>query len=237
MSLPSCLDCGKQLGDRRATRCNSCAAKKVWSEKERKPPNTCVDCGKPIRRVSTRCRPCFHKCRSGNGQGLDINIRAKISASLSGASFEEAKASLIERDNAPSPSKEEWHKRSHETRLKSGNIFPIGATYIDKSGYIYEKIGHNMGRHGWILQHRLIMERHLSRPLTSDEHVHHFDSDPANNTLDNLALANRREHYLINKIVQFIKDPRGGARLARMIVKTIQVRFPDAFHDTTSVSG
>lgn len=237
MTLPNCLDCGKQLSNRRSVRCCSCAGKKVWSEKERKPPNTCVDCGTPIERVSTRCVPCYHKYRSGNGQGLDIDIRAKISASLSGASFEEAKADLLERDQRVPLTTEEIHQKIHKAQQGTGRILPVGTVRVGKHGYLYEKIGHYKGRRGWVLQHRVVMAEHLGHPLTSDEHVHHIDNDPANNALDNLALVNRREHYLINKVVQFIKDPRGGTALARVIVKTIRLRFPDAFHDTTSMSG
>lgn len=43
-------------------------------------------------------------------------------------------------------------------------------------------------------EHRLVMERHLGRALTSDEVVHHIDGNRANNSLDNLEVTNRSSH-------------------------------------------
>lgn len=40
----------------------------------------------------------------------------------------------------------------------------------------------------WILEHRLVMERRLGRPLYPDETVHHKDLDRANNVPSNLEL-------------------------------------------------
>ena len=91
-------------------------------------------------------------------------------------------------------------------------------------GYLYEKIGYYKGRRGWVLQHRVVIAEHLGRPLTSEEHVHHIDNNPANNAIGNLALVNRREHYLINKIVQFIKDPRDVVKTGEMVkVKVLEI--------------
>lgn len=39
-----------------------------------------------------------------------------------------------------------------------------------------------------VLEHRLVMARHLERPLLSHETVHHKDGDRLNNNLDNLEL-------------------------------------------------
>ena len=44
------------------------------------------------------------------------------------------------------------------------------------------------------LVHRMIMEKHLNRPLSSDEVVHHIDGNKQNNDISNLKLMTRAEH-------------------------------------------
>ena len=49
-------------------------------------------------------------------------------------------------------------------------------------------------RHGYVREHRLIMEEHLGRYLTKSEVVHHKDEDTLNNNLSNLELLSGAEH-------------------------------------------
>jgi hypothetical protein len=49
--------------------------------------------------------------------------------------------------------------------------------------------------------HRLVMEKHLGRPLLSTEHIHHIDGNPKNNDISNLKIVSNSEHRkLENKI-------------------------------------
>lgn len=44
------------------------------------------------------------------------------------------------------------------------------------------------------LAHRVIMERHIGRPLLSSELVHHKNGDKRDNRIDNLEILTAKEH-------------------------------------------
>ena len=51
-------------------------------------------------------------------------------------------------------------------------------------------------KQGWVLEHRLVMEKQLGRYLQSGEIVHHIDGNRTNNALSNLQLTSPREHKI-----------------------------------------
>ena len=99
--------------------------------------------------------------------------------------------------------------------------------------------------YGFVLQHRLVVERHLGRFLTPLEVVHHKDMNPSNNDIDNLQVMSRREHMTLHRAFQREEkyfDPltresvefalsQGGLKAAAKLLgcstETIRNNFPD----------
>lgn len=48
-------------------------------------------------------------------------------------------------------------------------------------------------------EHRVVMERHIGRPLRKGEHVHHIDEDKTNNDISNLQIVSPEEHGRIHR--------------------------------------
>ena len=86
-----------------------------------------------------------------------------------------------------------------------------GGTYSHSSGYIYEYAPDHPAAEsakGYVLQHRLVMERHLGRYLTADELVHHINEDKEDNRIVNLEITGMSEHASHHK-ADFPRDELG----------------------------
>lgn len=51
-----------------------------------------------------------------------------------------------------------------------------------------------------ILEHRLVMEKHIGRKLKKNEHIHHIDKNKLNNSIENLQIVTNAEHHSIHMI-------------------------------------
>jgi len=106
---------------------------------------------------------------------------------------------------------------SKEARLKitgKGNPNYKGSKNIS-NGYIrvsapsHLQLQHLKPKHRYIGEHRLVVEQHLGRILTSAEHIHHIDGNKQNNLISNLKIVTKAEH---NKEHHRVKDflAKGG---------------------------
>jgi len=67
-----------------------------------------------------------------------------------------------------------------------------GGSYVSKG---YRIIGRKINRkQARILEHRLVMEKHIGRKLTQNEIVHHIDKNKLNNVISNLEVMTREDH-------------------------------------------
>jgi len=80
--------------------------------------------------------------------------------------------------------------RGRAFRARASSSARPGGRKIDREGYVLVKApGHPLADcQSYVREHRLAMERHLGRPLTSQEVVHHVNGDPQDNRIENLWL-------------------------------------------------
>lgn len=70
---------------------------------------------------------------------------------------------------------------------------PIGSTSVNAQGYVLVKIVSGGGK--WALQHVMVMEEMVGRPVKVGEVVHHINGDRRDNRPANLFLCRDRSHH------------------------------------------
>lgn len=77
-----------------------------------------------------------------------------------------------------------------------------GGRFVHPGGYVYAYAPDHPNRnaHGYVYEHRLVMEQKLGRLLTREERVHHINSVKDDNRPENLELiANQGEHSRLHE--------------------------------------
>lgn len=94
-----------------------------------------------------------------------------------------------------------WGVATRPSGFRPGGISPNRKDRkVDDFGYVMVRVTHHPNsRNGFILEHRLIMEKVLGRYLNSDEVVHHINNDPSDNRPENLLVMTVGEHSKMHR--------------------------------------
>lgn len=58
---------------------------------------------------------------------------------------------------------------------------------------------------GYVMEHRLVMEKHIGRFLKPDEVIHHIDENPKNNDISNLRLMVKTDHDQLHSVSRWTR--------------------------------
>ena len=87
---------------------------------------------------------------------------------------------------------------------KGGRIKVIGG-YIRVSAPKHP----NCDSMGYVLEHRLLIEKKIGRYLTSKEIIHHINGNTSDNKIENLQIVTRAEHNRIHKELNLMIEKYG----------------------------
>lgn len=75
-----------------------------------------------------------------------------------------------------------------------------GGRFIDQHGYVLVLNPHRTSkRDRYIYEHRLVMQQHLGRRLSSDEQVHHRNGIKTDNRIENLQVIDVSDHARLHQ--------------------------------------
>src|SRR5262245_32010353 len=166
-----------------SVRLRYCSSKCAGRAKQKATMIACAQCGKLTRSVpSTPRQYCSKSCAR-----TALNLTDANPAFARDVTGDKNPMYGTKRSGEANPM---FGKRKHlAPRWKGGRK-------IRKDGYVlvvapddhpYPSDVHPNGLK-YVLEHRLVMERHLGRYLLPEEVVHHLDENPSNNAIENLEL-------------------------------------------------
>ena len=91
-------------------------------------------------------------------------------------------------------------KWGNDARKGKGNSNWSGGKYIDDKGYVRVRVTeHPYQVHGYVYEHRLVIEKLFGRHLQTWESVHHINEIKEDNRPSNLYLCTVSEHSAIHR--------------------------------------
>lgn len=159
------------------------------SEKQTKAHyHKCLLCGDDFMSYKTKSKVCSNECKIKY-----ISIKMRKGKYI--------KCIICEKEFWKKPSEDRrggqrkycsWACMTSDKKLS----LPYGE-YLSYDGYIV--VNRTTDGRKQIKKHRLIMEEHIGRKLSSKEIVHHKNENKLDNKIENLQIVSRSEHNIIHK--------------------------------------
>ncbi len=208
----------------RNTRLPRCANSRERDRSLRRRPGmgslSCRVCGKPLPndRYADRRLYCGQSCRIISHR-RNMPAKAVQHCLHCGKAFELKRNECLSTGGRP----QKYCSRYCRGAARKGVPSPYnqGGRHTDMYGYVNVLLPANdplatmRTKNGTVREHRLVMARHLGRPLLKSETVHHIDGDRQNNALENLEL--------------WVRPHPDGRRLSDVLKENDRLREENAF--------